>query len=210
MPHNDGGHIANGLYGQVGTGAPPGVPPRPRSSRPRPFGGIQLVHRRSGGRGVVVEQPGHRGLAGSEAPGVGAEQVVQAELAGIVALDQVSSGQPVQDLPSPGRLGVQQGCGRQVVEIRTRMQAEQAERRGGGLVQPAPGPGEHGPDRSPRITAGIQLVQPALLIGQLTNQAGEQWQVKVSGSGRIWYLPDDDARTVWVVYASAAHPKETD
>jgi hypothetical protein len=38
----------------------------------------------------------------------------------------------------------------------------------------------------------------------------EQWQVKVSGSGRIWYLPDDSARTVWIVYASAAHPKETE
>src|SRR5207247_1530059 len=29
----------------------------------------------------------------------------------------------------------------------------------------------------------------------------EQWQVKVSGSGRIWYLPDDEKRTVWVIYA---------
>lgn len=38
----------------------------------------------------------------------------------------------------------------------------------------------------------------------------EQWQVKVSGSGRIWYLPDDDAHTVWVVYASPAHPRKTD
>ena len=34
--------------------------------------------------------------------------------------------------------------------------------------------------------------------------------MKVSGSGRIWYLPDDDSRTVWIVYASPAHPKETD
>ena len=38
----------------------------------------------------------------------------------------------------------------------------------------------------------------------------EQWQVKVSQSGRIWYLPDDDERTVWVVYASPAHPKPTE
>lgn len=38
----------------------------------------------------------------------------------------------------------------------------------------------------------------------------EQWQVKVSSSGRIWYLPDDDKRTVWIVYASAAHPKQTE
>ncbi len=38
----------------------------------------------------------------------------------------------------------------------------------------------------------------------------EQWQIKVSASGRIWYLPDDDAHTVWVTYASPAHPKATD
>ncbi len=38
----------------------------------------------------------------------------------------------------------------------------------------------------------------------------EQWQIKVSGSGRIWYLPDDEKHTVWVVYASIAHPKETE
>jgi len=38
----------------------------------------------------------------------------------------------------------------------------------------------------------------------------EQWQVKVSGAGRIWYLPDDDKHTVWIVYASAAHPRQTD
>jgi len=38
----------------------------------------------------------------------------------------------------------------------------------------------------------------------------EQWQIKVSGSGRIWYMPDDEKHTVWVVYASPAHPKETE
>jgi hypothetical protein len=38
----------------------------------------------------------------------------------------------------------------------------------------------------------------------------EQWQVKVGSSGRIWYLPDDEKHTVWIVYASPAHPKDTD
>jgi hypothetical protein len=38
----------------------------------------------------------------------------------------------------------------------------------------------------------------------------EQWQIKVSGTGRIWYLADDDKHTVWVVYASPAHPKQTE
>jgi hypothetical protein len=38
----------------------------------------------------------------------------------------------------------------------------------------------------------------------------ERWQIKVSGSGRIWYLPDDEKHTVWIVLASVAHPKETE
>jgi hypothetical protein len=41
-------------------------------------------------------------------------------------------------------------------------------------------------------------------------RALEQWQVKVSSGGRIWYLPDDEEHPVWVVYASAAHPKATE
>jgi len=38
----------------------------------------------------------------------------------------------------------------------------------------------------------------------------EQWQVEVTGGGRIWYLVDDDKHTVWVVEASPGHPKATD
>jgi mRNA-degrading endonuclease RelE of RelBE toxin-antitoxin system len=38
----------------------------------------------------------------------------------------------------------------------------------------------------------------------------EQWQIKVSGSGRILYLPDDEKHTVWIVYASPAHPKQAE
>jgi hypothetical protein len=38
----------------------------------------------------------------------------------------------------------------------------------------------------------------------------EQWQIKVNSGGRIWYLPDDDDRTVWVIKATPSHPKETD
>jgi hypothetical protein len=44
----------------------------------------------------------------------------------------------------------------------------------------------------------------------LAGKALEQWQVKVGGSARIWYLPDDEKHTVWVVYAGIAHPKETE
>jgi hypothetical protein len=38
----------------------------------------------------------------------------------------------------------------------------------------------------------------------------EQWQYEVTAGGRIWYLIDDDARTVWITYAGTRHPKATD
>lgn len=38
----------------------------------------------------------------------------------------------------------------------------------------------------------------------------EQWQIKVTASARIWYLPDDKTHTVWVVLAGTRHPKETE
>jgi hypothetical protein len=38
----------------------------------------------------------------------------------------------------------------------------------------------------------------------------EQWQIEVTGSGRIWYLIDDDRRTVWLTQAATGHPKATD
>lgn len=38
----------------------------------------------------------------------------------------------------------------------------------------------------------------------------EQWQIEVTGSGRIWYAVDDDRRTVWVTYAATRHPNATD
>jgi hypothetical protein len=45
---------------------------------------------------------------------------------------------------------------------------------------------------------------------QFRGRSLEQRQVKVSGSGRIWYLPDDETHTVWVVHASSTHPKKTE
>jgi hypothetical protein len=37
-----------------------------------------------------------------------------------------------------------------------------------------------------------------------------RWQIEVTGSGRIWYLADEDNRTVWIVHAGTGHPKATD
>lgn len=38
----------------------------------------------------------------------------------------------------------------------------------------------------------------------------EQWEIEVTGGGRIFYLVDDAKRTVWVVVASLRHPKITE
>ncbi|HEY6278959.1 MAG TPA: hypothetical protein VIX86_21825 [Streptosporangiaceae bacterium] len=38
----------------------------------------------------------------------------------------------------------------------------------------------------------------------------EQWQIEVTGGGRIWYAIDDSRRTVWVTHAAARHPKATE
>ncbi len=49
-----------------------------------------------------------------------------------------------------------------------------------------------------------------LAIRSFAGRDLEQWQIKATDSGRIWYLPDDEKHTVWVVYASPAHPKITE
>lgn len=36
------------------------------------------------------------------------------------------------------------------------------------------------------------------------------WQIEVTGAGRIWYLVDDEKRTVWIKAAGTAHPKATE
>lgn len=41
-------------------------------------------------------------------------------------------------------------------------------------------------------------------------RALDQWQIEVTGSGRIWYVIDDDGRVVILTYASVGHPATTD
>jgi hypothetical protein len=38
----------------------------------------------------------------------------------------------------------------------------------------------------------------------------EQWEYEVTSGGRVRYAIDDDARALWLVYASPRHPKDTD
>jgi hypothetical protein len=63
--------------------------------------------------------------------------------------------------------------------------------------------------RPPQDSTHYQL-RGALATRSFQGRSLQQWQAKVSSSGRIWYLPDDEKRTVWIVYASPAHPRQTD
>jgi hypothetical protein len=38
----------------------------------------------------------------------------------------------------------------------------------------------------------------------------QQWEYEVTSGGRVRYLIDDENRTVWLIYASPRHPKDTD
>lgn len=42
------------------------------------------------------------------------------------------------------------------------------------------------------------------------DQVLPRWQFEVTGAGRIWYLIDDEARTVWITHAGSGHPRATD
>jgi hypothetical protein len=37
----------------------------------------------------------------------------------------------------------------------------------------------------------------------------EQWQYEVTGGGRVWYCPDDECHTVWLVACRVGHPPTT-
>ncbi|SFE12423.1 hypothetical protein SAMN04487819_10853 [Actinopolyspora alba] len=36
------------------------------------------------------------------------------------------------------------------------------------------------------------------------------WQIEVTGGGRVWYLLDEQRRTVWLTHAGTGHPKTTE
>lgn len=38
----------------------------------------------------------------------------------------------------------------------------------------------------------------------------EQWQLEVTGAGRIWYCIDDERRTVYLTLATVGHPRQTE
>lgn len=53
-------------------------------------------------------------------------------------------------------------------------------------------------------------LRDVLSIRTVAGKALEQWQYEVTGAGRVWYCPDDAARTIWIVLAEPGHPPRTD
>ncbi|WP_086819518.1 hypothetical protein [Allokutzneria sp. NRRL B-24872] len=69
-------------------------------------------------------------------------------------------------------------------------------------TDPGPGPG--------KPTSRHHRLKGQLAAGTRGGHHLPQWQLEVTGGGRIWYLLDAEKRTVWVQYAGTGHPKATD
>ena len=84
------------------------------------------------------------------------------------------------------------------------------------LCRQAPGPTRDAYDilaKNPRNTSspGRQFrLKGELVTRMVAGVALEQWQIEVTGGGRIWYCIDEKRRRVIVVLASTKHPKETE
>ena len=128
----------------------------------------------------MVEQPGQRhvlfflAVAGGEFAGVGAQQVVHTVPARPGRLDEVGASQRVQHPADLLEACAGERGGGVGLEVRARVQARQPKRTGGIGVQVAVGPGENRSHRGTGVTAGLQQVQPPLLVGQLRDEVGER------------------------------------
>lgn len=77
-------------------------------------------------------------------------------------------------------------------------------RRAWDLMRTDPGPGPGKPTNRHHPLKG------ELAYGTHRGRTLPQWQIEVTGSGRIWYLLDAEHRTVWIQLASTQHPKSPD
>ncbi|MBO4273258.1 hypothetical protein [Microbispora triticiradicis] len=62
---------------------------------------------------------------------------------------------------------------------------------------------QNDPDRQHRLRG-------RLATGSLGGRDYPQWEYEVTADGRVRYLVDESRRTVYLVYASTRHPKDTD
>lgn len=64
---------------------------------------------------------------------------------------------------------------------------------------------------APRIsTSRHHRLKGSLVFGDHRGRRHPCWQLEVTGSGRIWYLLDEESRTVWITFAGTGHPRQTD
>lgn len=69
-------------------------------------------------------------------------------------------------------------------------------------TSPGPGPG--------RPTTRHHPLKGDLATGPHGGRQLPQWQIEVTGGGRVIYLLDVDKHIVWVKYAGVGHPKITE
>jgi hypothetical protein len=50
----------------------------------------------------------------------------------------------------------------------------------------------------------------SLSMGSYQGEVFNQWQIEVTGAGRVWYLVDERRRRVILKHAGTGHPKATD
>lgn len=53
------------------------------------------------------------------------------------------------------------------------------------------------------------LLKGQLAVTTVNGSQFPQWQYELPGGGRIWYVIDDQKRTVWLTKVTARHPNET-
>lgn len=64
---------------------------------------------------------------------------------------------------------------------------------------------------APRVqSARHQRLKKELATRTWKGRELEHWQIEVTGAGRIWYLVDHEARTVWIDEAGPGHPRATE
>ncbi|WTA20203.1 hypothetical protein OG365_20300 [Streptomyces sp. NBC_00853] len=59
-------------------------------------------------------------------------------------------------------------------------------------------------------TSRQHRLKGTLAHGIYRGQTCAQWQIEVTGGGRIWYLVDTARDTCWITFAGTGHPRATD
>lgn len=62
-------------------------------------------------------------------------------------------------------------------------------------------------DPAPAVpSARHHRLHAGLATRTLRGRVLDRWQIEVTGAGRVWYLLDAEAKTVWLDHAGPGHP----